>query len=793
MKKYKNDNNFIVEMTTAYNLRKYRKLAGGFGILTLCGLVYLEKRQIEKYLNLLVDRNVLEVDKKRPDYIYIKYHIYRESMRKLRLRQEQDANWINVIIHPFGKWWKTFKHSVAWRLLHIAQNCDKNERLKAIRQLAQIDHLKDWDFRHLAQICDARTAVSLARSGCDSRWFVPVHMHGVVKNPKMVVNDLHKMLEKLLPSGCVQHFFSKYFTVSDIKEIEMGEFTSRDFNVKDMTPIIDLLKECVAFLYHITKNEKMSKQIINDGGLITLMELEKIFKNDNETLATLCKTMANLSLAEDCVNDFFISGWVTILANWRNHPDLRLQVIASKALANLDYDDIETHHYPPNIFPLYPRKRQMSKPKADVIFVHGLLGGVFITWRQKDKNPSELGLYGKNAFYTSEADDVFLVGEAKRNLIFNNKNGDNKNLKKSVDNKNLVKKESISLAEGPVINKTKTVSRKILNISDAATKELVETLESSAELDNDWEVVYPDCPLKSNSETNGEFSIAGNNWINDDNSEEYTNCWPMDWLPADYPNIRILGIDYKSAVTEWSTNYSKFCPCEKDLGHIDVRSDILLERLVNANVGENRPIIWVGHSMGGILCKHILLKAMENSDEKVKNIAKNTKGLIFLGTPHRGSSIAKWKQHMQMIISPSIEVKELEENEPKLLNLHDKFMKTLRTKFKNLSVVSIAEGEPTMLTTFKFPLRIVTEESAYINFGDFYVLKDDHLSLSKPIFRQSFLYQRLLKVIEASINEPVSDKKYEQELSQKQIFSYRHIQLLMDSLPGRLFKFISFH
>lgn len=49
-----------------------------------------------------------------------------------------------------------------------------------------------------------------------------------------------------------------------------------------------------------------------------------------------------------------------------------------------------------------------------------LLGGVFITWRQKDRKPSELGLYGKNAFYTSETDDVFLVGEAKRMSNGNN-------------------------------------------------------------------------------------------------------------------------------------------------------------------------------------------------------------------------------------------------------------------------------------------------------------------------------------------------------------------------------------
>lgn len=81
--------------------------------------------------------------------------------------------------------------------------------------MALIDHLKDWDFRHLAQICDARTAVSLARSGADTRWFLPVHMQGCIKNPKIVLSELHDLLAKMKPCSCIDNFFLKYFPKQD--------------------------------------------------------------------------------------------------------------------------------------------------------------------------------------------------------------------------------------------------------------------------------------------------------------------------------------------------------------------------------------------------------------------------------------------------------------------------------------------------------------------------------------------------------------------------------------------------
>lgn len=45
-------------------------------------------------------------------------------------------------MHPLGNWWKSVKHSVAWRLLEVAKNGDYHDRVKAVHQLARIDHLK---------------------------------------------------------------------------------------------------------------------------------------------------------------------------------------------------------------------------------------------------------------------------------------------------------------------------------------------------------------------------------------------------------------------------------------------------------------------------------------------------------------------------------------------------------------------------------------------------------------------------------------------------------------------------
>lgn len=110
-------------------------------------------------------------------------------------------------------------------------------------------------------------------------------------------------------------------------------------------------------------------------------------------------------------------GWIGVLARWMRNPDIRVQVTAAKALANMDVDERITRKYETKVYPLYPLRRVRRKQQLDIVFIHGLLGGVFVTWRQKDPKEADLGLYGKNVdIFQYDCQDLFLVGE----IIANN-------------------------------------------------------------------------------------------------------------------------------------------------------------------------------------------------------------------------------------------------------------------------------------------------------------------------------------------------------------------------------------
>lgn len=60
-------------------------------------------------------------------------------------------------------------------------------------------------------------------------------------------------------------------------------------------------------------------------------------------------------------------------------------------------------------------------------------------------------------------------------------------------------------------------------------------------------------------------------------------------LPFDCPNLRIIGVNYESALSEWSAKHT--CPCEK-IGTLKNRSDELMNSLAASGVGRDRPIVW---------------------------------------------------------------------------------------------------------------------------------------------------------------------------------------------------------
>lgn len=57
----------------------------------------------------------------------------------------------------------------------------------------------------------------------------------------------------------------------------------------------------------------------------------------------------------------------------------------------------------------------------------------------------------------------------------------------------------------------------------------------------------------------------------------------------------------------------------------------------------DRPAIFVAHSLGGLLVKQALVESWKaEQDGQKRNLHKPCKAIIFLGSPHRGSSDASW-------------------------------------------------------------------------------------------------------------------------------------------------------
>ncbi|KAK0702413.1 hypothetical protein B0H67DRAFT_595627 [Lasiosphaeris hirsuta] len=109
--------------------------------------------------------------------------------------------------------------------------------------------------------------------------------------------------------------------------------------------------------------------------------------------------------------------------------------------------------------------------------------------------------------------------------------------------------------------------------------------------------------------------------------------WPRDLLPKKIPNVRVFSFQYNTTI-KGTTSKGKIADHATQLLsalHIDRETD---------STAEARPIIFVGHSLGGILIKTAIARANENP--KYLGLRDATRGVMFFATPHHGMSNSSW-------------------------------------------------------------------------------------------------------------------------------------------------------
>ncbi|SCO50661.1 uncharacterized protein FFNC_13237 [Fusarium fujikuroi] len=105
--------------------------------------------------------------------------------------------------------------------------------------------------------------------------------------------------------------------------------------------------------------------------------------------------------------------------------------------------------------------------------------------------------------------------------------------------------------------------------------------------------------------------------------------WPADLLPITCRKARILTFGYNTKITKFTsgpTNMNSIYSHGKDFLFSLRRNPI-----------PGRPLIFVAHSLGGLLMKEMLALSSISEKPEHKKIIESTAAIVFLGTPHRRS------------------------------------------------------------------------------------------------------------------------------------------------------------
>jgi len=111
--------------------------------------------------------------------------------------------------------------------------------------------------------------------------------------------------------------------------------------------------------------------------------------------------------------------------------------------------------------------------------------------------------------------------------------------------------------------------------------------------------------------------------------------WLRDLLPQRVPDARILTFGYDADTLKLS-----------NVSHLtlnDHATSLIMEllRVRRSTETEQRPIIFLAHSLGGIVVKHALVTcdlARQGHNEEQRSIKVSTYGIMFFGTPHAGAN-----------------------------------------------------------------------------------------------------------------------------------------------------------
>ncbi|KAK2593246.1 hypothetical protein QQS21_009045 [Conoideocrella luteorostrata] len=262
-------------------------------------------------------------------------------------------------------------------------------------------------------------------------------------------------------------------------------------------------------------------------------------------------------------------------------------------------------------------------------------------------------------------------------------------------------------------------------------------------------IVYPE--QKPDAADNAEVDIvavhglgsdADWSWTSKDGQNHVNWLRDLDMLPAKVPKSRIIVYSYES---RWHTNAPKT--------RLQLCGEELVHSIHSFRAGcPSRPIVFVGHSLGGNVIVQALLYA--DDDDRYESLLKTTVGIVFLGTPFQGTKWQPLADSLAQLMGPAgshrgitselgFDDAVLRDRLHRFCKLRNRlstsvscFSELLETDYgRRLGIAGVAKG------------MVVDETSACIPGLDRYALSKDHLKINKYYGPTDPAFERVSDVI----------------------------------------------
>ncbi|KAI1377925.1 hypothetical protein F4677DRAFT_443844 [Hypoxylon crocopeplum] len=215
--------------------------------------------------------------------------------------------------------------------------------------------------------------------------------------------------------------------------------------------------------------------------------------------------------------------------------------------------------------------------------------------------------------------------------------------------------------------------------------------------------------------------------------------WPTDLLPTSLREARanVLVYGYNADV------YSKKHGSNPSDNFIYMHAQTLVTSLTHYRKDElssHNPIIWVCHSLGGILVKRALLYSNDlraSQHEDYRSIYVSTYGIVFLGTPHTGSDMATWGTTLQAMSdavvprtffqSESVLLRTLKRDNETLQNINSHFLDI----YQRFKILMAHENHKTDLKGTKMLIVGANSASPQLPGVTYYAIEATHSGMCK--------------------------------------------------------------